>query len=71
MYATVALSCRSPQADRFLVKTIDLTPPVFTGGTPYVQNIRATAFDLVVQQNKGGRVFFVVVQQVKLALILH
>ncbi len=56
--------CRSPEANVFLVKTVDLTPPEFTGGTPYVQNIQATAFDLVVQQNKTGRVFFVVVEQV-------
>ena len=48
----------------FLIRTVDHTPPAFTGGTPYVQNIQATAFDLVVQQNKTGRVYYVVVEQV-------
>lgn len=43
---------------------MDLTPPVFTGNTPYTQNKKATAFDLVVQQNKAGRVFYIVVEQV-------
>jgi len=43
---------------------VDHTPPAFTGGTPYVQNIQATAFDVVVQQNKTGRVYYVVVDQV-------
>ena len=48
----------------FLIRTVDHTPPAFTGGTPYVQNIQATAFDVVVQQNKTGRVYYVVVEQV-------
>ena len=55
--------CRSPKANAYEIRTVDLTPPVFTGYTPYLQNVQATAFDLVVQQNKGGRVFYTVVQQ--------
>ncbi|KAL0035306.1 hypothetical protein WJX77_000193 [Trebouxia sp. C0004] len=54
---------RSPQTNIFLIRTVDHTPPTFTGGTPYVQNIQATAFDVVVQQNKTGRVYYVVVEQ--------
>ncbi|DBA74581.1 TPA: hypothetical protein ACH3X2_009453 [Trebouxia sp. C0005] len=54
---------RSPQTNIFLIRTVDHTPPFFTGGTPYVQNIQATAFDVVVQQNKTGRVYYVVVEQ--------
>ncbi|DBB14474.1 TPA: hypothetical protein ACH3X3_004761 [Trebouxia sp. C0006] len=54
---------RSPQTNIFLIRTVDHTPPAFTGGTPYVQNIQATAFDVVVQQNKTGRVYYVVVEQ--------
>lgn len=55
---------RSPQAVAIVIRTVDLTPPVFTGNTPRTQNTQASAFDLVVQQNKGGRVFYIVVQQV-------
>jgi hypothetical protein len=59
-----SVACRSPQTNIFLIRTVDHTPPAFTGGTPYVQNIQATAFDVVVQQNKTGRVYYVVVEQV-------
>lgn len=58
------MTCRrSPKANIYDIATVDLTPPVFTGHTPYLQSVQATAFDLVVQQNKGGRVFYIVVQQ--------
>ena len=57
-------TCRSPRVFTFLVQTVDLVPPEFTGGRPYVRSNQPTAFDLVVQQNKTGRAFFVVVQQV-------
>lgn len=59
------LAPRSP-AITIEIATVDLTPPVFTGNTPYTQNKKATAFDLVVQQNKAGRVFYIVVDQVTL-----
>ena len=58
------LASRSPKAIAIVIRTVDLTPPVFTGNTPYSKPNGATAFDLVVQQNKSGRVFYIVVQQV-------
>ena len=65
------LAFRSPEPAAIVIRTVDLTPPVFTGGTPRVRNTRASAFDLVVQQNKGGRVFYVVVQQVMSWFSMH
>lgn len=59
-----ALAFRSPEAVAIVIRTVDLTPPVFTGNTPRIHNTQASSFDLVVQQNKGGRVFYIVVQQV-------
>lgn len=65
------LTSRSPKAGTIQIATVDLTPPVFTGNTPYAQNKQATAFDLVVQQNKGGRVFYTVVEQVISSITEH
>ena len=59
------LWCRSPSPYVFLVRTVDLTPPVFVGATPRVQDIAATSFELVVQMNKAGLVFYVVLLQVR------
>ena len=59
------LWCRSPSPYVFLVRTVDLTPPVFVGATPRVQDIAATSFELVVQMNKAGLVFYVVLIQVR------
>ena len=38
---------------------------MFVGATPRVQNIAATSFELVVQMNKAGLVFYVVLLQVR------
>ena len=62
---------RSPEAAAIVIRTVDLTPPVFTGNTPRIQNTQASAFDIVVQQNKGGRVFYIVVQQVTSCFSMH
>ncbi|KAK9817698.1 hypothetical protein WJX72_000826 [[Myrmecia] bisecta] len=50
----------SPDPYLFAVRTVDLTPPSFTGDTPRTANVDYTSTDLVVQMNKLGSVYYVV-----------
>ena len=51
----------------YLVRTVDNIPPIFVNGTPYARNLEATSFELVVQLDKPGRVFYLVTNQASAA----
>ena len=46
------------------MKTVDNVPPNFVNSTPHIQNIQATGFEIVVEMDKNGTVFYIVADQV-------
>ena len=46
------------------MKTVDNVPPTFVDSTPRIQNIQATGFEIVVEMDKNGTVFYIVADQV-------